>query len=127
MSKIQRMELIFEEIIKRNPSVNLGALKEKRGSKFLFPIYLNKSINETDLEMLNLSTRSNNCLRRAGFVTVGDVVSNINGREDLKRIRNCGNKCVDEIMEQLFCYQYGTLSGEKKDRFIKRVLELNQI
>ena len=123
----RKCELIFKEILKEYPSADLAAIKEKQGGAFRFPIYLNQALNETDLDVLILSTRSLNCLHRAGFTTVGDLVNKINGREDLKRIRNCGKKSVDEIMEQLFCYQYEKLSPEKKKKYITRVLELNRV
>lgn len=42
------------------------------------------------------------------------------------RFRNCGAKTVDEIMEQLFCYQYSQLKEEKKIKYIRRILELNK-
>ena len=125
MSK--KCELIFKEILKHNPSADLEAIKERQDGAFLFPIYINQALNETDLDALILSTRSLNCLHRAGFMTVGDLVNKINGREDLKKIRNCGKKSVDEIMEQLFCYQYEKLSADKKEKYIKRVLELNRV
>jgi DNA-directed RNA polymerase alpha subunit len=54
------------------------------------------------------------------------LVEKINKREDLKKLRNCGEKTVDEIMEQLFCYQYSQLKEDKKKRYIRRIMELNK-
>ena len=54
-----------------------------------------------------------------------EYLNQINSPDDLKKIRNCGAKSVNEIMEQLFCYQYCQLAPERKVRFIKRVLEMN--
>lgn len=116
---------IFDEIKALVPDANLVEIKKRRGGKFLFPIYINSDLFLTDVEALDLSTRSNNCLRRVGFQNVGEVVDTINGRDDLKRIRNCGEKCVDEIMEKLFCYQYEQIPKDKKVKFINRVIELN--
>ena len=61
-----------------------------------------------------------------GYTTVGKLVDKINTREDLKKLRNCGEKTMDEIMEQLFCYQYSQLKEEKKVKYIRRILELNK-
>lgn len=72
-----------------------------------------------------LSMRSGNCLHRAGYRTIGEIVEGIESSEDLKRIRNCGAKSVDEIMEKLFCYQYSLIDNSKKVSYINRVLELN--
>lgn len=120
-----KMEMIFDEILQLVPTVNIVEIKEQRGGKLRFPIYLNEKLNETELDVLDLSVRSSNCLHRAGFRTVGDLVNQINGSDDLKRIRNCGAKSVDEIMEKLFCYQYSQMGQEKKLKYINRILELN--
>lgn len=121
-----RCEMIFEEIMKLVPNADIAQIKKRRGGKFLFPIYINEQLHSTDLEALELSVRSSNCLHRAGYKTIGDLVEGINGREDLKKIRNCGTKSIDEIMQQLFCYQYMQMGNERKVKYINRVLELNE-
>lgn len=120
------MEKIMMEMMQLVPAANWKEIKERKGRKLRFPIYLNATLNETELDALDLSQRSNNCLHRVGFQTIGDLVNRINGSEDLMKIRNCGKKSVDEIMEKLFCYQYRSLKDEKKVQYIKRVLELNE-
>ena len=121
-----KYEMIFEEIMKLVPNADIVGIKKRRGGKFLFPIYINEKLNETELEALDLSVRSSNCLHRAGFRTIGELVTSINGREDLMRIRNCGMKSIDEIMEKLFCYQYQQMENGAKIKYINRVLELNR-
>ena len=93
--------------------------------KFRFPMYVNENLMETELEVLDLSQRSANCLHRAGFQTIGQLVEGIEGSEDLKKIRNCGIKSVKEIMEKLLCYQYEKLDDAGKKRYLKRIVELN--
>ena len=117
---------IFLEIMELVPGADIAEIKLRRGGKFRFPIYVNEKLNGTEIDVLDLSVRANHCLHRAGFATVGDLVANINGSEDLKKIRNCGAKTVDEIMEQLFCYQYSQIKEEKKIKYIHRILELNR-
>ena len=116
---------VFDEIQMMMPEVDFGYMKKRRGGKFRFPIYMNEAIKTADLELLDLSVRSGNCLHRAGYSTIGDLVESIDSSEDLKRIRCCGAKSVDEIMEKLFCYQYRQLGQEKKMKYIHRVMELN--
>ena len=121
----ERCQKVFDEILRLVPTNRFSEIKKERHGKLIFPIYITEELMTTDLEVLELSPRSSNCLHRAGFKTVGELVLAINGPEDLKKIRNCGVKSVDEIMEQLFCYQYCRLAPERKVRFIKRVLEMN--
>lgn len=117
---------VFDEIQGIMPEVDLGNIKKRRGGKFRFPIYINEALKTADLELLDLSVRSGNCLHRAGYSTIGDLVESIDSSEDLKKIRCCGAKSVDEIMEKLFCYQYRQLGQEKKLKYINRVMELNR-
>ena len=121
----ERCQKVFEEILRLVPTSRFLEIKKERGGKLVFPIYITDDLMATDLEALELSPRSSNCLHRAGFKTVGELVLAINGPDDLKKIRNCGTKSVNEIMEQLFCYQYCQLAPERKVRFINRVLEMN--
>ena len=121
----ERCQKVFDEILRLVPTNRFSEIKKERRGKLIFPIYITEELMTTDLEALELSPRSSNCLHRAGFKTVGELVLAINGPDDLKKIRNCGAKSVNEIMEQLFCYQYCQLAPERKVRFIKRVLEMN--
>lgn len=122
----EKSQVVFDEILSLVPSANFAEIKRRRGGKLRFPIYINESLMETDLDALELSVRSSNCLHRAGYRTVGELVEAIESSEDLKKIRNCGAKSIDEIMEQLFCYQYNLLGNERKIRYINKVLELNR-
>ena len=67
------------------------------GRRLRFPVYLGKELLETPIEELELSVRSFNCLRRAGMATVGDLVQNIDTREDLLKIRNLGRRSAYEL------------------------------
>ena len=50
---------------------------EKRGGKFYFNLYLNKSMSETPIEALELGVRSYNSLKRAGYSNVGELAEAI--------------------------------------------------
>ena len=121
----EKSKKIFREINTLVPTADFMEIKKRRGGKLRYPIYINESLQTTELQALDLSARSNNCLHRAGYRTIGELVNVIESGEDLKKIRNCGKKSIDEIMEQLFCYQYSLLAQSQKIKYINRVLELN--
>ncbi len=121
----KKCEEIFREIMALVPEADFKAIRERRDGKFKFEIFINDKLRSTSIEALDLSPRSINCLHRAGFETIADVVEQIEGSEDLRKIRSCGTKSVNEIMEQLFCYQYMQLKPEKKMNYIAKVLKLN--
>ena len=50
-----------------------------------------------DLELLELSVRSYNCLRRAGLKKVEDILN----LGDLSKIPNLGQKSLDEIVQKI--------------------------
>lgn len=51
------------------------------------------------IDDLELTVRSNNCLRRAGINTVGNIVEKT--EDELIRVRNLGRKSLDEIIGKL--------------------------
>lgn len=119
-----KCQTVFNEIMNLAPNVKFKEIKERRG-KLRFPMYINHALMETNLEVLELSMRSSNCLHRAGYRTIGELVEAIECADDLKKIRNCGVKSIDEIMGSLFCYQYSLIPINDKVKFINRVLQLN--
>ena len=100
-------------------------LHQRHGGKFHFPIYMTEKLEQTDIEVLELSVRSYNCLKRAGISTIGQLCSRVHGSEDLKSIRNCGKTSVAEIMDSLFAYQYAQLNPERRGKFLATVIEMN--
>ena len=100
-------------------------LKEKRGGRFHFRLHLTEQMMSAPLEALELGQRSYNCLKRAGYNTVGELAGAISEGKELKTIRNCGVKSVREIMEQLFLFQYASLSPEKQEEYLKEVVRIN--
>ena len=57
---------------------------------------------------------------------VGDVVQNIDSRQDLLKIRNLGMRSANEIMQATMEFQYSLLPDEGKTRYLRRVSELNE-
>ena len=51
------------------------------------------------IDDLDLSVRSNNCLRRAGINTVEELTQK--SEEDMRKVRNLGKKSLDEVKKKL--------------------------
>ncbi len=100
-------------------------VRERRGCKLRFRMYLTRTMEETSIEALELGVRAFNSLKRAGYNTVGDVVEAVASGTDLRSIRNCGKTSVREIMEQLFVFQYYALRPERRQRYLAEVVLLN--
>lgn len=60
-----------------------------------------KVINNVDINELDFSIRTWNCLRRAQINTVQDIVDNY---DNLNRVRNLGQRSYDEIVEKMKPY-----------------------
>lgn len=119
-----KCQKVFAEILTLVPTDKFLEIKKRRG-KLRFPIYINEKLRAAELDTLELSVRSSNCLHRAGYKTIGELVEAIEGSDDLRKIRNCGARSINEIMEKLFCYQYCQLDTSQKIKYINKVMELN--
>ena len=109
-------------IMNRIDGVNLH---EKKGGKFRFYMNLTNTMKNEPIESLDLSVRSFNSLKRAGFHTIGDVAQAVASGRELKGIRNCGAKSVREIMEHLFLYQYNSLPQDRQNKYLIEVVMRN--
>ena len=54
-------------------------------------------MKKTEIEQLDLSVRTQNCLKRAGVFTVEDLCKKT--KLDVMRIRNLGRKSVQELLD----------------------------
>ena len=100
-------------------------LRERHGARFRFRLHLTEAMSGTAIEALDLSVRSYNSLKRAGYHCIGDVAEAIAAGTELKGIRNCGAKSVREIMEHLFLFQYNSLPVEKQEAYLREVVKIN--
>ncbi len=100
-------------------------LHDKKGGKFYFPLYMSENLKNTSIEALDLSVRSLNSLRRAGFKTVGELTKALHEGVNLKKVRNCGDKSVEEIMQRLFMLQYESLDSGEQDEYLMAVVKMN--
>ena len=67
-------------------------LVEKEESKI-------ERILEMNIEELDLSVRSYNCLKRAGINTVEELVQR--DEEEMMKVRNLGRKSLEEVQQKL--------------------------
>ena len=109
-------------VMNRIDGVNLH---EKKGGKFRFFMNLTSMMKNEPIESLDLSVRSFNSLKRAGFHAIGDVAQAVASGRELKGIRNCGAKSVREIMEHLFLYQYNMLSPDRREAYLIEIVLMN--
>ena len=58
-----------------------------------------EKVLEMTIEDLELSVRSFNCLKRAGIVTVEDLVNKT--QSEMMKVRNLGKKSLDEVTNKL--------------------------
>lgn len=88
-----------------------GVVTETYGAIFGFREYVrNKPV--ITLEEVNPSVRTYNCLKRSGINTLNELSEY--SEMDLRRVRNLGPKCYEEIIE--LCKQYGiSLKGAKEE------------
>lgn len=120
MSQDQKMSMM--ELLNNVKGLNL---KEKSGRGFRFRMHMNRSMEETSIEALDLSVRSYHCLKRAGYTNIGPLAEDIAAGKKLKEIKNCGSKSAREIMEHLFMFQYYSLKPDKRDSYLEEVVNLN--
>ena len=56
-------------------------------------------VMDMNIDELELSVRSYNCLKRAGINTVGDLIGK--SEDDMMKVRNLGRKSLDEVIGKL--------------------------
>ena len=70
-----------------------------------------QKVLEMNIDDMDLSVRSYNCLKRAGIQTVEDLIKRT--EEDMLKVRNLGRKSLDEVLEKI--KSYGLQLKEKDD------------
>jgi len=95
-------ELLKEKIVESEPAEEVEEDEET-------------SEAETSIEELELSVRAYNCLKRAHIDTVQELVSILQERpDDLKKIKNLGQKTFEEIVEKVEKWSSEVESKEEK-------------
>ena len=78
----------------------------------------------SSIDELNLSVRSQNALRRAGVMTLGELIDRLN-EGDIKSIRSLGRKSLSEIQTKIVVYGYDKLTYQERREFFSNLLEEN--
>ena len=120
-------QAVFNSMNSNLNGVTVEDIFRAKQNKITFCVYESGRFMNAGIEDLDLSVRSYNCLRRAGHHTVGDIVNSISCGDDLKAIRSCGEKSIEEIMIKLFVFNYECLSPEMQKKCMVQLTELNGV
>lgn len=90
-------QLSDAEIEEQDPDIN--NVIYDNGDTTTVPITSKLDVLDRPIEELELNVRPFNCMRRAGIVTIGDLVQHTD--EEVKNFRNLGSKSFDEIVDRL--------------------------
>ena len=96
---------IWKEDSRANKQLTRAPRKEIQFKNETIVFYMGQQLLDTDISMLNLSVRSYNCLKRAGWNTIGNILENIETEQDLLKVRNLGKTSLVEIINKLKTYQ----------------------
>ncbi len=93
-------ELADTEIEEPNPELNNVIYQSGDATEDDADAMAGKSdVLERPIEDLELNVRPANCMKRAGIVTIGDLIKKTD--EEVKNLRNLGSKSFDEIVDKL--------------------------
>jgi len=97
----------FGELLKEKIVENVSTEEAEEDEEMAEP--------ETSIEELELSVRAYNCLKRAHIDTVQELVNVLQNRpEDLKKIKNLGQKTYEEIVKKVQKWSSEAESREEK-------------
>ena len=103
MVKVNEKNSRIIEMINRDmDGWTMEDIRRQNDGHFRYTVSLNSSFLDQDIQEMDLSVRSFNCLKRAGISTIGDLVEKIDSGSDLLNLRNLGEKSASEIMLCLF-------------------------
>lgn len=129
----ERIEQILKEMDRYMPSGTINDFLYAHRKMVRFNIYLSKKEMEEDITALDISVRANHCLKRAGYQTVGALVTAISAKEEdsskqqLLRVRSLGRKTAEEILLMIMCYQFRILPENERGKYVREIVELNNV
>lgn len=117
---IKLRDKIAPNILLRKTEEDLLLLKEIEDA-------LDRHITEQDaIDELDLSIRSHNCLKRAGIITIADLIAKT--EEDLIKVRNLGRRSLEEVLAVIFAHGFSIKDDPEEPviyKFGSRVAEAN--
>lgn len=109
-------------------SVNENGLVPTLHAIFKTPIEIKipfgAKIYAASIDELELSVRATNCLKRAGIMTIENLMD-IASTDELLKLRNLGKKSYNEIKTKLFVFGYSALTERGKKEFWRDFLKSN--
>ena len=120
---MKKQERNYEDLKMIMESDTEATVRDVRsGGNFKFPAYLREVDYYTDIEALDLSERSKNALKRSNIHTIADLINNVKGSADLRKIRNCGTKSVQEILTKLFIFELMSVPKSQREKYLEDVI-----
>lgn len=104
-------------------SIVIGAAKSGNGNLKL-PFRISEATESKDIEILALSPRSNNSLKRNHIDTVGQIMERF---DDLNSLRNVGAVSIKEIRRKTAEFLYESMSVNNRKFFWRKFISLNNI
>ena len=98
-SLVPMWELADTEIEEPNPELNNVIYQTGTDDDSVGDASGRSDILDRPIEDLELNVRPANCMKRAGIVTIGDLIQKTD--EEVKTLRNLGSKSFDEIVDKL--------------------------
>lgn len=98
-SLVPMWELADTEIEEPNPELNNVIYQTGTEDDSVGDASGRADILDRPIEDLELNVRPANCMKRAGIVTIGDLIQKTD--EEVKTLRNLGSKSFDEIVDKL--------------------------
>ena len=131
VTMIKLNEDVAREMNKYLKDTTIEEILLRRKELFHYKVYFSKVEMANDIDVLDLSPRSYNCLKRAGVHTVGDLINNFDtkpgatSRKQLRGLKNLGQKSADEILMNLFYYHFLTLPEKDRASYMKQLKNEN--
>ena len=122
MEEIKIAEKIYNSIEVKGL---IETIKEYFGAGAIVKMPFSEKTCGAEIENLNLSVRSHNCLKRVGLNTVDKVICAIE-KDDLLKIRNLGKNSRAEIRVRTCEFGYNSLSERGRKNFSKILYEENK-
>ena len=121
---MNRKELLDALVMLEREWGLVEALYRTYGSNFRVAIRYSKTLEQTGVDELILSVRSQNALKRAGIFTMAALIEAIE-QEKLGSIRNLGKKSKNEIKTKLLVYMFDQLNEIEKRAFFAQLIDQN--
>ena len=96
------------------------------GSGVRLDIPYSEKLCDVSIDVLNLSVRASNSLKRNSIMTVLQVIGVIE-RNELDPIRNMGKKSKQEVQLKVLDFLYACLSSAEKQAFLRNLLVKNKV